>query len=87
MAYADHVRQILSEDDFVAVCGGHSNLSAEAIGDIFEFWLGMFYIASIFPDILEDQTWVPSRVGRKFLPVCSIKQRIENCEFEDQKQG
>ena len=56
VAYADYVRQILSEDDFIEVCGGHANVSAEGVGDIFEFWLGMFYTASIFPDIME---WGP----------------------------
>ena len=56
VAYADYVKQILSDDEYVEVCGGHSHLSAEAVGDIFEFWLGTFYIASIFPDILD---WGP----------------------------
>ena len=70
VAYAEYVKRILSEEDFITVCGGAPMrwrrwakdmlLFSTCIGDIFEFWLGTFYIASIFPNVLE---WGPDMGG------------------------
>ena len=51
VAYADYVKKILSREGFWQICG-NTSLSAEMIGDIFEFWMGMFMLGSVFPDIL-----------------------------------
>ena len=53
VAYADYVKKILSREDFWQICGSTS-LSAEMLGDIFEFWMGMFMLGSVFPDVLSE---------------------------------
>ena len=60
VAYADYMKKILSREDFWQICG-NSNLSAEMLRDIFEFWMGMFMLGSVFPDILSD--WGPDLGG------------------------
>eukprot|EP00435_Cladocopium_sp_Y103_P054042 s3250_g17.t1 len=43
VAYHDYVKTVLSTDEFYNIFGSHP--SAEYVGDIMEFWLGMFELA------------------------------------------
>eukprot|EP00435_Cladocopium_sp_Y103_P047933 s1604_g14.t1 len=47
VAYHDYVKTVLSSDEFYNIFGSHP--SAEYVGDIMEFWLGMFELAVQFP--------------------------------------
>eukprot|EP00435_Cladocopium_sp_Y103_P000766 s1825_g1.t1 len=47
VAYHDYVKTVLSNDEFFNIFG--SNPSAEYVGDVMEFWLGMFELAVQFP--------------------------------------
>eukprot|EP00435_Cladocopium_sp_Y103_P018029 s70_g4.t1 len=47
VAYHDYVKTVLSNDEFYSIFGSHA--STEYVGDIMEFWLGMFELAIQFP--------------------------------------
>eukprot|EP00435_Cladocopium_sp_Y103_P069136 s370_g32.t1 len=47
VAYHDYVKTVLSNEEFYNIFGSHP--SAEYVGDIMEFWLGMFELAIQFP--------------------------------------
>eukprot|EP00435_Cladocopium_sp_Y103_P031648 s3693_g8.t1 len=47
VAYHDYVKTVLSNDEFFNIFG--SNPTAEYVGDVMEFWLGMFELAIQFP--------------------------------------